>query len=85
MLQDILLNAAAAAAGGAANNAEALSQMGFSHLIKAMMADPAEFAVSWIVLIILVIMSFGSWWYTVVNAIKNTVVASRADTVVRTF
>jgi biopolymer transport protein ExbB len=85
MLQDILLNAAAAAAGGAANNAEALSQMGFSHLMKAMMADPAEFAVSWIVLIILVIMSFGSWWYTVVNAIKNTVVASRADTVVRTF
>jgi biopolymer transport protein ExbB len=85
MLQDILLNAAAAAAGGAANNAEALSQMGFSHLFKSMVADPAEFAVSWTVLIILVVMSFGSWWYTVVNAIKNTVVSSRADTVVRTF
>ncbi len=84
MLQDILLTAAAAA-GGAANNAEALSQMGFSHLFKEMVADPAEFAVSWIVLIMLVVMSIGSWWYTVVNAIKNTVVASRADTVVRTF
>jgi biopolymer transport protein ExbB len=84
MLQDILLNAAAAA-GGAAGNAEALSQMGFAHLIKDMVADPLEFAVSWAVLIMLVIMSFGSWWYTIVNLIKNTVVASRADHVVRTF
>ena len=86
MLQDILLNAAAAAAaGGAANNAEALSQMGFAHLFRDMVAAPGEFAVSWIVLIMLVVMSVGSWWYTIVNAIKNVVVASRADTVVRTF
>jgi biopolymer transport protein ExbB len=84
MLQDILLTAAAAA-GGAAGNAEALSQMGFSHLIRDMIAAPLDFAVSWAVLIMLVIMSFGSWWYTIVNVIKNTVVASRADSVVRTF
>src|SRR5688572_33458280 len=85
MLQDILLTAAAAAAGGAANNAEALSQMGFSHLFQEMVADPGQFAMSWIVLITLVIMSVGSWWYTVANFIKLTVVSSRADTVVRTF
>jgi biopolymer transport protein ExbB len=88
MLQDILLTAAAAApaaAGGAANNAEALSQMGFAHLFKEMVAAPGDFMVSWVVFLMLVVMSFGSWWYTIVNAIKNTVVASRADSVVRTF
>jgi len=88
MLQDILLTAAAAApaaAGGAANNAEALSQMGFAHLFKEMVAAPGDFMVSWVVFLMLVVMSFGSWWYTIVNAIKNTVVASRADAVVRTF
>lgn len=84
MLQDILLTAAAAA-GGAANNAEALNQMGFAHLFKAMTADPGEFLVSWVVFLMLVVMSFGSWWYTVVNAIKNTVISKRADIVVRTF
>jgi len=84
MLQDILLTAAAAA-GGAANNAEALNQMGFSHLWKEMVAAPGEFMVSWVVFLMLVVMSFGSWWYTIVNAIKNTVISKRADTVVRTF
>lgn len=88
MLQDILLTAAAAApaaAGGAANNAEALTQMGFAHLFKEMVAMPGDYMVSWVVFLMLVVMSFGSWWYTIVNAIKNTVVASRADAVVRTF
>jgi biopolymer transport protein ExbB len=37
------------------------------------------------VLIFLVIMSVGSWWYTIVNLIKNLVVSSRADRVIRTF
>jgi biopolymer transport protein ExbB len=37
------------------------------------------------VLIFLVIMSIGSWWYTIVNLIKNLVVRSRADRVIRTF
>ncbi|HET9159007.1 MAG TPA: MotA/TolQ/ExbB proton channel family protein [Caulobacteraceae bacterium] len=84
MLQDILLTAAAAA-GGAANNAEALTKMGFSHMMNEMMADPGEFFVSWVVFLMLVVMSVGSWWYTIVNAIKNTVISKRADTVVRTF
>ena len=88
MLQDILLTAAAAvpaAVGGAANNAEALNQMGFAHLWKEMTSAPGEFLVSWVVFLMLVVMSFGSWWYTIVNFIKNTVVSGRADTVVRTF
>ncbi len=84
MLQDILLTAAAAA-GGAANNAEALSKMGFSNMMHEMIADPGEFFVSWVVFIMLVVMSVGSWWYTIVNAIKNAVISKRADTVVRTF
>ncbi len=83
MLQDILLSAAAAAApaatGGTASNAEALQQMGFSHMVQNF--DPVGLAV----FVILVIMSIGSWWYTVVNIIKNTVIKSRADRVVRTF
>ena len=55
MLQDILLTAAAAA-GGAANNAEALTKMGFSHMMNEMMADPGEFFVSWVVFLMLVIL-----------------------------
>ncbi len=83
MLQDILLNtaaaAASAAAAGSANNAQALQQLGFSHMIQN------QDMVSRGVLIFLVIMSIGSWWYTIVNFIKNTVIRSRADGVVRTF
>jgi biopolymer transport protein ExbB len=37
------------------------------------------------VFIVLIVMSIGSWWYTVVNLIKNAVIKSRADRVVRTF
>jgi biopolymer transport protein ExbB len=81
MLQDILLLTAAAApaSAGSASNAEALQQMGFSHMVQNFDV------VSWAVFIILIVMSIGSWWYTVVNIIKNTIVTSRADRVVRTF
>jgi biopolymer transport protein ExbB len=81
MLQDLLLLAAAAPAapGGTASNAEALQQMGFSHMVQNFDA------VGLSVFVILVIMSIGSWWYTIVNLIKNTVIKSRADRVVRTF
>ena len=81
MLQDILLLAAAApaATGGTASNAEALQQMGFSHMLQNFDA------VGLAVFVILVIMSIGSWWYTIVNLIKNAVIKSRADRVVRTF
>ena len=81
MLQDILISAAAAAAAAApgANNAESLQQLGFSHMIQN------QDFVSRAVLIFLVVMSVGAWWYTIVNLIKNLVIRSRADRVIRTF
>ena len=83
MLQDILITTAAAVAAaapaGPVNNAESLQQLGFSHMIQN------QDFVSRAVLIFLVIMSVGSWWYTIVNLIKNTVIRSRADRVMRTF
>ena len=83
MLQDILITSAAAAAAAApaagANNAEALQQLGFSHMIQNLDIISAG------VLVILVTMSVGAWWYTIVNLIKNLVIRSRADRVIRTF
>jgi len=82
MLQEILINAAAAAAAAAPagpSNAESLQQLGFSHMIQN------QDFVSRAVLFFLVIMSIGAWWYTIVNLIKNTVIRSRADRVMRTF
>ena len=80
MLQELFI---AAAAGG--NSATALTQMGFDHLLSEMVANPGEFAVSWIVLITLVLMSAASWYWTIFNAIKNTRLKSYADRVVSAF
>ena len=78
--------AAMPGAGFAGNSdADALSQMGFSHLWHEMTSDPGEFAVSWVVLLTLVLMSIGSWYYTVVNLLKNSVIRARADRVISTF
>ena len=82
MLQEILINAAAAAAAAAPagpSNAESLQQLGFSHMIQN------QDLVSRGVLVFLVVMSIGAWWYTIVNLIKNGVIRSRADRVIRTF
>jgi biopolymer transport protein ExbB len=81
MLQDLLISAAAAAtaASPSASNAESLQQLGFSHMVQN------QDFISRCVLIILVIMSVGAWWYTIVNLIKNLVIRSRADRVIRTF
>ena len=81
MLQDLILTATAAApaAGGSSNNAEALQQMGFSHMIQNFDI------VGYVVFVTLVIMSIGSCWYTVVNAINNARITSNADRVVDTF
>ena len=70
---------------GGDSDADALSQMGFANLFHEMTTDPGEYAVSWIVLLSLVIMSIGSWYYTVVNFLKNSVIRSRADRVISTF
>jgi len=81
MLQE--LTTAAAATGGSA--ADAMKQMGVSHLLQEMMADPGRFAVSWAVLITLVIMSAMSWYWIVINFLKNVRLRGGADRVVSTF
>ena len=81
MLQE--LTTAAAATGGSA--ADAMKQMGVSHLLQEMMADPGRFAVSWTVLITLVIMSAMSWYWIVINFLKNLRLRGSADRVVSTF
>ena len=68
-----------------ASDADALSQMGFSHLFNEMVRNPSEFAVSWVVLISLAVMSVGSWYYTIVNYLKNSIIRARAERVIRTF
>jgi biopolymer transport protein ExbB len=78
MLQDILLTAAAAAAP-AVSNAESLQKLGFSHMVQNLDTISAG------VLVVLVVMSVGAWWYTIVNLIKNLVIRSRADRVIQTF
>jgi biopolymer transport protein ExbB len=73
------------AAAGATSDAQAMSNMGFEHLISEMTAHPGEFAVSWIVLITLVVMSALSWYWTVINFLKNVRLKSQADKVTTTF
>ena len=76
MLQETTA-AAPAAAGG--NNAAALQQMGFDHLLQQLDA------VGWIVLITLVVMSVMSWYWIIINTLKNMRLKGRAERVVTTF
>ena len=76
MLQETAA-AAPAAAGG--NNAAALQQMGFDHLIQNF-----DF-MGWIVFVTLLVMSLMSWYWIIINAIRNVRVRGRADRVVNTF
>lgn len=74
MLQET--TAAAPAAGG---NAAALQQMGFNHLLEQLDA------VGWVVLITLVVMSLMSWYWIIVNFLKNMRLRGRGDRVTATF
>ena len=69
--------AAPAAAGG--NNAAALQQMGFDHLLTQL-----DF-VGWAVLIVLTVMSLMSWYWIIINFVKNVRMRGRGDNVVGTF
>ena len=69
--------AAPAAAGG--NNAAALQQMGFDHLLQQL-----DF-VGWIVLITLVVMSVMSWYWIIINTLKNMRQRGRGERVTSTF
>jgi biopolymer transport protein ExbB len=70
-------DAAPALAGNA--NAQAMQQMGFGDLIHNF--DP----LGWIVFIVLVVMSFSSWYFIIANAIRNAMVRGRADGVINGF
>ena len=76
MLQETTA-AAPAAAGG--NNAAALQQMGFDHLLTQL-----DF-VGWAVLIVLTVMSLMSWYWIIINFVKNIRLRGRGDNVVGTF
>jgi len=64
---------------GASGNAAALQQMGFDNLIYTL-----DF-VGWAVLITLLVMSVMSWYWLIVNFIKNVRMRGRADRVTSTF
>ncbi|WP_199754306.1 MotA/TolQ/ExbB proton channel family protein [Dyella dinghuensis] len=69
---------AAPSLGGNAN-AMAMQQMGFHDLLKNF--DP----LGWIVFVVLVVMSFASWYFIIANAIRNSMVRGRADGVINGF
>ena len=79
-----MLQETTAAAGGT-NAAQALNNMGFEHLIQEMTSTPGGYVVSWVVLITLVVMSALSWYWTVINFLKNMRLKSQADRVTATF
>ena len=73
---------AASAVGGANANAEAMKQMGFDHLIHSFLTDNY---LGLVVFVVLVIMSFASWYFIVANAIRIFMVRGRADSVINGF
>ncbi len=64
---------------GGGNNAQAMSQMGFDHLIHNFDA------VGWVVFATLIIMSLLSVYFIIANLIRNAMVRSRMDRVIHTF
>ena len=64
---------------GGGNNAQAMSQMGFDHLIHNFDV------VGWVVFITLILMSVLSIYFIIFNLIRNTMVRSRMDRVIHTF
>lgn len=66
-------------AGVIDTDAAAFQQMGFDHMVGQLDV------VGWTVLSVLVVMSISSWYFTVVNVIKNSIINTRADRVVRGF
>lgn len=67
------------APGAVDSDAAALQQMGFDHLIQNFDI------VGWVVFITLVVMSFSSWFYIVMNFIRNTRINARMEKVIHTF
>jgi biopolymer transport protein ExbB len=82
MLQDILT---LATSGGGSNAAAALNQMGFAHIFGQMLAKPGDFVVQIVVALTLLLMSLMSFYWIVINVIKNMNLRRRGDGVTNTF
>ena len=67
------------------SNADALKQMGVDHLAREMLSHPGDYVVQLVVAATLVIMSAMSWYWIVINLIKNVRIRGSADRVVTTF
>jgi biopolymer transport protein ExbB len=68
-----------AALGGGGSDAQALSQMGFDHLIHHFDA------LGWIVFVTLSVMSVLSWFFIVANFLRNAMIRARMEKVIHTF
>ncbi|WP_329741949.1 MotA/TolQ/ExbB proton channel family protein [Dyella sp. A6] len=66
-------------AAGANSAAAAMQQMGVGQFLRH--EDP----LGWIVVITLCLMSISSWYFIIANAIRNSMVKSRADKVINGF
>lgn len=77
MLQDT--SSSSAAAGSGSSNAEAMRQMGFDHLVHHLDV------LGWIVFIVLLLMSIASWYFIIINGIRNSQVRSRGEKVIDAF
>ncbi len=64
---------------GGNDNAQALQTMGFDHLIHNFDA------LAWVVFVTLVIMSILSWYFIIVNLLRNATVRGRAEKVMQKF
>jgi biopolymer transport protein ExbB len=71
-----------AASGG---NAAALKQMGVDHLAREMLGNPGSYIVQLTVAAVLLIMSLASFYWIVINFIKNMNMRRRGDSVTNTF
>jgi biopolymer transport protein ExbB len=77
---DLAVGSEAQTAPGAVDSdATALQQMGFGHLIENF-----DF-VGWVVFLTLLVMSFSSVYYIVMNFIRNTRINARMERVIHTF
>jgi biopolymer transport protein ExbB len=82
MLQDILT---LATSGGGSDAAAALKQMGVGNIIKEMLHKPGDFVVQIVVALTLLLMSLMSFYWIVINVIKNMNLRRRGDGVTSTF
>ena len=72
----------AAATGG---SADALKQMGVDHLLTEMLSSPGDYIVQLAVALTLLVMSAMSWYWIVINFLKNMRTRGTSDRVISTF